>query len=459
MEEKVFYFRYKNGTGDCFEPLSTWEPSSPDGEIQAICKGKRLLYVGFDNGEEPGGTIDRINGAMSGRLEDGSFKTLRQPTESFRTDARNVKNPKAVRDDDFIAWLAHKDNREQVRLITFSAGHLYFWEVAGEPLKIIRKDEAHYETIKAMDKTKRSSPLEMYKFLSVIARGKVRRQDLYTSVDSLAVLQYLTRGTCRPLWKVKGSIPWIEDSEERIKKFPDLEPERKILVAGSEDPARVPAPTKEGKEEEQLFGTFIRKYLDAVLTGDEFFKNMTPEQRRRLVIHTMNPILVETCAYYFCLDLGRNVNEKNPKQDVFDLLPDVGKGKGLDVIDVRARLHPSARNEDSCAQKIANKLEKIAEKLERPKLKKAAEHFRKKKVLELQCKARGTKEIPGLDHVVLFVNGDLKSRKSSGRPTIDLQKFLITVAPDDDDWRLVNRFLDMQVDMLENIPRVEVAKG
>jgi len=450
MLEKLFYFRYKNGKGDCFEPLATWEtghlPKKKKEKVEKFIRElentkQRLLYVGFDNGETHGGTIHRVNGSLDGSGSP-SFDEIKEAGAKYRDDdPKFTGNASLVRDDDFIAWLAHPNHRERIRLITFSAGHLYFWKVEGKTLDIIHEGEDRYETVKAMDITKRTEPLPMYKFLPVNFIGKVRRQDLYTSIDSLAVLQYLTRGTCRPLWKVKGSIPWIEDTEERQSKFPYLEPERKTLVGDAKDPARVPAPTKEGKEEEQLFGTFIRKYLDAVLNGDEFFKNMEPNQRRSLVIHTMNPILVETCAYYFCLDLGRD-------DSAFNLLADVGKGKGLDVIDVRARLHPPARNDDD------PRIKKIAEKLEDCNLEKAARHFRETKILELQCKAHATTDIPGLEHVVLFVNGHKNGESAPKRPVLDIQKFLTKVDLENE-WPLVYGFLMMQVHMLQNIPKAK----
>jgi hypothetical protein len=170
----------------------------------------------------------------------------------------------------------------------------------------------------------------VFKTLPAKILASVPRRELYASIDSLAVYQFLNRGTCRPIWRIKG--PTEAAMPEEIARH------RQESVRGTRD-----AETK--------FGTFVRLYFTAALrhtlsqnrltvpprlesqtTLASVFPKLSAKDRQMLVLSTLNPILVETAALYFCLDLGvmptlvqergstssMSVHEPNPRRQLIE---------------------------------------------------------------------------------------------------------------------------------------------
>src|SRR5262249_45084308 len=144
----------------------------------------------------------------------------------------------------------------------------------------------------------------VFKTLPAVEVAAVPRRQLYASIDSLAVYQFLNRGTCRPIWRIEGPT----------------EAEMPPLIAGQ---AQHSVRGRDKQGEETKYAAFVRLYLNSALGGAlggtqpsrfpllagqptlaSFWPSMTARNRQQLVLATANPILVETAALYFRLDLG-----------------------------------------------------------------------------------------------------------------------------------------------------------
>ena len=295
------YFFYKCGEANCWLPLA---------------REGHGLYVGFGDNLSP-------------TPEHEYPIAVREPEAAFRILTRE--------DDDNIAWLSHVDNRQWLLLITFSPNDLIFWEVSDKlqvhrpRSEVFRRAQTMWEQFPGKKKKKYQRSFQqgavdpLFKTLPATKLAAVPRRMLYASIDSLAVYQFLNRGTCRPIWRIGGTkeaaIP------EQIAKYGQ------------------PSVRNKGDAETE-FATFVRLYLNSVLR--HALNGTLPPVRLRLksqttlasafpdrsashqeilalVLSTLNPILVETAALYFCLDLG--------------LIADIGRGKGIDVIDIRGPPH------------------------------------------------------------------------------------------------------------------------
>ena len=295
----VNYFFFKCGKSNCWLPLAL--------------EGYGL-YVGFGDNVPRGPNADRWIGS-------------REPEATFRA--------LTAKDDDNIAWLTHPRNRPWFLVLTFSESDLIFWEISGQ----LQLHLPGSETFARAEELWRSFPAKsretykrvfgpsannpVFKTLPASKVAAVPRRKLYASIDSLAVYQFLNRGTCRPIWRIKGPTE---------AAMPDL------IAEQSQDSIR----SRNEQAQETKYAAFVRLYLNSSLhhlLGRELplslprlagqptlassWSSMRAQDRRLLVLATANPILVETAALYFCLDLG--------------LIADIGSGKGIDVIDVRAR--------------------------------------------------------------------------------------------------------------------------
>lgn len=283
------YFVFKNGMGNSWSGLAEQHGH---------------FYVGYDDEwQKSGSTVDLA-----------PLPILNVKNDSLPDDLRN------------ILLVSHPDNRERFTLLTFERETLSFWRVTdsvqrhevGSPFWTTAKKLA--EAKKATGSDQRMLTNYSYfrddgcvlRTLPVDLIGKIRRNRLYTSIDSLSVYRYLNQGTCRPLWRIKGPSAAMLPSVITPTELSETH------VEGS------------GRQETP-FGAFARLYLNDVLntlpgaraTTYRGIKDLCGVDYGALVLATLNPILVETAALAFCQDLG--------------LTPDIGVGKGIDVVDIRAR--------------------------------------------------------------------------------------------------------------------------
>ncbi len=389
------YFVYKNGLGNCWTALGTLNVDSG------------YLYVGFDpQFAEAGGVLP--------------------PTER---NGGGQPHPWQQADLNHIRFVAHETNFQDFMLLTFEETTLRYWRVTGpvveaplhvwEAARTINGKGLVYDFyFKPEVVGGVAQPPKPFRVLPVRLVAEVPRDAIYTSVDSLASYQYLIRGTCRPLWRASGPTA-AAHHPEMLKQ----------------QQARIPR--CERIDEEEPFAAFVRLYLNELLhrygpatqspsprLGD-FAVDL--DSASTVVMATLNPILVETAALAFVQDLG--------------LTPDIGVGKGKDIIDVRAR---AAGPDGSFDAKIA---EHAWATLQALHLKTAdgddtlRERLLKRGVLDIQCKAADRKA--NADGVLYF---GFKGPGHDGLTSIllnDLETLLATGA-----WPNLRRFLAMQARIL-----------
>ena len=128
-------------------------------------------------------------------------------------------------------------------------------------------------------------------------------ETIYAPIDTLSVLQSLNRRTFAYMTDINPpGIPWP------VGIF-----SRETIFVGPN-----------GRVNETGYGRFVREYLDGIVDpkGKRELESLTGEQRMKLICATLNPILVETAAMLFALDIG--------------MVIDSGSGKGRQGIDVVA---------------------------------------------------------------------------------------------------------------------------
>ena len=376
------YLVYKNGLGNFWSKLAT-EHS--------------VLYVGFD----------------------GSFKQDPQPT---LTDLG-----KAHGDLSHILFVTHPDNHDRFLLLTFERTVLRVWRVTGATrvatleelataanVRPLRRPDGYKPYFVAPAGQDAPSPLRV---LPVSLVAEVPRAEMYTSVDSLAVYQSLNRGTCRPLWRSTG-------------------PTGAKLPASIIAQPPIPGCARGNLGKETRFAAFARLYLHELLhrrgaltSGSARLGHhaTTLDSARAIVMATLNPILVETAALAFVQDLG--------------LTPDIGVGKGMDVVDVRARAADAVGAFDRpLARTICDRLDRLG----LPELE-LSEGVRRKLLttgtLDIQCKAA---ERGHAAAEVLYFGFKGEVRAHHDLLLLDhLDELLATGA-----WPHLRRFIDMQARIL-----------
>lgn len=132
---------------------------------------------------------------------------------------------------------------------------------------------------------------------------RIPSETIYAPIDTLSVLQSLNRRTFAYMTDINPpGTPWPAGifAEETMFTGPN------------------------GSVSETGYGRFVREYLDGIV--DPHMKHglvsLSGEQRMKLICATLNPILIETAAMLFALDIG--------------MVIDSGSGKGRQGIDVVA---------------------------------------------------------------------------------------------------------------------------
>ena len=186
---------------------------------------------------------------------------------------------------------------------------------------------------------------EGYRFLPARLVGeRIPSESIYAPIDTLSVLRSLNQRTFKLMTDINPpGVPW-----------PDGLFEGHTIFAGPRGPVK-----------ESGYGRFVREYLDSVLepTHDTILRSLTADQQMSLICATLNPILVETAAMLFALDLG--------------MVIDSGTGKGRQGIDIVA----------ACGSKTtANEVIERLVRLRIPLHAEAADWLRQKGTLSFQCK-------------------------------------------------------------------------
>ena len=391
------------------------------------------LYVGFDD-------IDSDKWSIRVRGPDSEF---------------TVAPGRGSRGDDNIAWLAHAENAKNALILVFGTEMLHVFRVRHDLggrqdrcVVVHTAGSAEFETARSLYARHRKTAGKrhvdydgifgpdakepVFKVLPVEDVACVRRSSLYTSVDSLSVYQGLNRGTCQRLWRANGPLSGSFPAEVS-KPLPNGALQERVVGFGTTNYAQ-----------ETPFASFVRLYLNEVLGKDcqpwlkrrlaseDTLNARIPEAKRLdVVAASMNPSLVETAAYYFCLDLGLIDGQTH-------LLPDVGVGKGLDVIDVRARVRNATTE---AKQEIVRRLCSVLHADVNAKALQATSlALLGPGVLELQCKA-AKKGFEAGEGVVYFGEGG-----DGKRPTVVVSKLVKVAVANPADWPLLAAFFEMQVE-------------
>lgn len=389
----VNYFFYKCGKANC------WLPLANEGHG---------LYVGFSDKDAP-------------------TKSDPHPILSRKPSAQFEKL--TGYDDDELVWLCHEENREWFVLVTFDKQEVVFWEVTGR-VKAHGRGTPVFKRALELREQATGGPRKEYSFddddvfktLPARKVARIGRSALYTSIDSLAVYQYFNRGTCRRMWRAGG--PTGAAMSDAIKDHRQGE----IRGAGGGERAS-----------ETSFGAFTRLYLNGVLKAAnqagrgrlsrrhlsqpelaDSVMGLKASDKQAIVLSTLNPILVETAAMYLCLDLG--------------LVADIGIGKGIDVVDIRARAE-SSRIAEHAAAKLRNVLDCDA----------ICDRLIEENVLELQCKASDQRS--DYEHIVYFGYRAMQDRRAE-ESTIRVPDLGELIRSDEMKSGFLSRFIAMQVKVL-----------
>jgi hypothetical protein len=347
----MHYYVYKNGKGNCWADFS---------------REHGHLYVGYD------GTCDKL-------VAEAGF----HPIPIVQQEDKHL----ADFQDDLLHIMvaAHVDNHARFLLLTFEEDVVCFWRARGEVQRHEHESDvwrtakkyadqssvmggyAYFNETRAplpWDQQRTFADLRLkeraFRTLPVELVDQVERHRLYTSIDSLSVYQYLNRGTCRPFWRISG--PTGANIPEEIQPSGPTA----TYLSG-------------GLAAETRFAAFARLYLNEILVRRVPQKvpanlphlgALRNLDYRALALATFNPILVETAALALVADLG--------------LTPDIGVGKGMDVIDVRARAAtPDGRLDPALAERALHRLRATGVNAS-PKLTGTLlDHG----VLDIQCKA------------------------------------------------------------------------
>lgn len=209
--------------------------------------------------------------------------------------------------------------REQTRLITYTDRCMQLWKINDSVRNLTRDEFLEHKKYCNVNNTNYEE--EGNKALPVTLEKEIDRDKLPACVDSLRVHSYLNRGTFRYLVSTNRDLISDDSIKSDRLKNSFLNREDLSLNLVNQEQAT--------KYKETYFACFVRKYLDWI--RENSFRGSFGEKYQlneydifELVFLIMSPAQLETAAMMFALSLG--------------LQPDVGMGKALNVIDVRASL-------------------------------------------------------------------------------------------------------------------------
>lgn len=272
--------------------------------------------------------------------------------------------------------------RKDVRIIVYGTDNLTIWKPTG-PIRYLKHDEGGVDWLNegvyastlgkpwlkdisenfggvttAAFKKLHFGTNSGFKFIPAQLETVISRDKLIASIDSLAVWQNFVRNTFRPMFTLSGSqelsdCTWLN----QLKSLPAMK------ISESENHV------------EGNFGKFLRWYLDKKINGKGTY-SIPENQKLVTALSILNPAQLETAAMLLCQDLGLTV--------------DVGLGKGLDVVDVKAtcRHLPEAK---ILIHGVVQKLEAMGVTF-KPELK---DMITSSRTLRIQCKASGDLQAEG----------------------------------------------------------------
>jgi hypothetical protein len=279
-------------------------------------------------------------------------------------------------------------------VITFSESNMQIWKLKA-PVAYITDEEASLlvdeygsldevteryertgtgvERLSFFDNLKGTKTDFGCKSIRVDLELEVPRDLLPACVDSLSVHRFLNSGTFRYLHSANNALV----PETVLPDFLPTTGEPLSLLANS--------PVKEGK-----FGCFVRKYFDWLrdVANQMSFQEtygLTDPEIFTLCTSIMSPAQLETAASILVNSLG--------------LTLDVGVGKGLDVVDVRA----SVRHQKDWKGRIETIISELTTLMGGNIKPEIAAFLRKNGTLVIQCKDYNhKKDVEAHGHLIYF---------------------------------------------------------
>jgi hypothetical protein len=354
------YFFAKVGFSNCLLNYSIREAEHSN-------ERKTFLWFGYR----------RYNNNETPSLQGNTFSLNKEPALSYR-------------DLYYLTQASSSAFRETSWIITFNNDRMQVWRIM-DGLRKIKDDELQLLLAtpeidgieksfkKGLGKDYLGLPTELNaKVLDVILEKQYVRDLLPACIDSLSVNQYLNRGTFRYVYRTnEGLIP-----PEILPGFFKLELLPQLIEQNIEEP-----------QTETRFACFTRKYFDWLLsTSNESFHttyNLKQAEINILASSIMSPSQLEHAAAMFLKALG--------------LTLDVGIGKGLDEIDVRAsirhkQLHSSPEKYNLLKKKILNRLKKVMGSIDPLVVK----FFEETGTLSIQCKNYDYSDNKDHSHLIVF---------------------------------------------------------
>lgn len=287
------------------------------------------------------------------------------------------------------------------------------------------------------------------RMLPVELVATVPRQVLFTSVDSISVYRNLNSNTCTSLrtatgtdpTEIRGGVGDWEGDQWPLSTMDDGQLGR-LPETGDDAVLKLP--------KEKAFGQFLRLYLNEVITPYWIGRRPAPvvpvlprTAMDALLPRVLNPILVETAALALLRDVG--------------LTPDIGVGKGMDIVDIRARaVGQNGLKDPNRAGVAADRLRAVLEQCGEPLAPHASwlEKLRLHGVLDVQCKAAADK-LGASRKDILFVGYPRvdrpkvrKSKKQEPPPTLSVMALARWAAPGASEDSELSRFFAMQAAVL-----------
>lgn len=338
---KIYYFFMKVGFGNSF-----------------LQHGEKLggLWVGFDGNKIP-------------EVHDNG---LCHSNKSEKADLR------------YMAVASSEKWRDRVRIVAYGKDALTIWRPTGNLRQLAQDpciDWGSKATYRKFDQSWHRMVREKlggigsdafyqhhfgergWKLLPASLEQVIPRESLFASIDSLAVWRNFLSNTFRPMFSLKGTalmqgLTWLD----QVDDLPPMQiSERETLL-------------------EQPLGKLVRAYLNQKTPGSEHgpLKNLSKKEKSSSALAILNPAQMETAAMHLCRDLGLTI--------------DVGIGKGLDVVDVKATVrHLSPALQGERIRKVVSKLSQAGVRFT-DRLK---HNIETTKTLRIQCKARPGEEVSG----------------------------------------------------------------
>jgi len=296
--------------------------------------------------------------------------------------------------------------RNRVRIVTYAKDSLLVWKPTA-PIRYLSRDEGGInwsspKLYRAFDRHWHTQIKEKFggigspafydlnfgengwKVIPAELEHAISRDRLIAPIDSLGVWQHFIRNTFQPIFTLNGSstlgnIDWLKSAY-------DLPP----------------MPTTESKElRESVFGKFFRLYIAGIVDPSTAspLKSANEEEKTNTILGILNPAQMETAAMLLCQDLGLTV--------------DVGVGKGLDVVDVKATVrHLERTKQEEVIQALFATMEKVGVKFT-PRLR---DMIQSSSTLRIQCKALSNHNVDG---TVLLFEPNGTGKKTEDRLTLE----------------------------------------